>query len=97
MAVELATSLEGQLGIEVSALSLSDAPTIERIAARVAQYLRPAAQADGPALSQSDLAEQVRLVAGRHASEISSEVVAEFTAEIEAAAAPIPRILGQTS
>ena len=42
MAVELATSIEGRLGVQLSALALSDAPTIERASrARIAQQLRP--------------------------------------------------------
>jgi NADPH:quinone reductase-like Zn-dependent oxidoreductase/acyl carrier protein len=98
MAVELATSLEGRLGIEVTALTLSDAPTIERIAARVVQYLRPAGPpAEGSTPEASGLAEQIRQIAARHAGEISTEVVTEFSAEMgKAAAAPVTRIIGQT-
>jgi len=97
MAVELATSLESQMGIEISALSLGDAATIERIAARVARQLRPAAdQPDGSAGGDGDLAEQVRQVAARHAGEVSVAVVTELGAELQSAA-PAQRIIGRMS
>jgi hypothetical protein len=98
MAVELATALQCRIGIEVSALSLSDAASVGRIAARVAQYLRPAArESGGDAVAVSDLAERVRQVAAQHAGEVSGEVVAEFSAEFQNAAAPAQRLIGQTS
>jgi acyl transferase domain-containing protein/NADPH:quinone reductase-like Zn-dependent oxidoreductase/acyl carrier protein len=97
MAVELATSLESQMGIEISALSLGDAATIERIAARVARQLRPAAhQPEGSAGNGGDLAEQVRQVAVRHAGEVSLEVVTELGSELQSAA-PAQRIIGRKS
>jgi NADPH:quinone reductase-like Zn-dependent oxidoreductase/acyl carrier protein/short-subunit dehydrogenase len=98
MAVELATSLDCQIGIEISALSLSDAATVERIAARVAHHLRPAggAAADASA-GDGDIAAQVRQVAARHAGEVSGEIVAELSTEMQGAVAPVARIIGQSS
>ncbi len=87
MAVELASSLEGSLGIQLSALSLSDAPTVERIAARLADQLRPAAEEPSAGVAAtSDTSDQVRLLAARHAAEVSEQAAAEFSAELDGGA-----------
>jgi acyl transferase domain-containing protein/acyl carrier protein len=87
MAIELATSIESRLAIQLSALSLTDGPTIERIAARITkQLLRP----DGPAVEvsseRSALAEQAQLLAQQHAPSITQEEAARMSEEIRAAA-----------
>ncbi|MGH8290027.1 MAG: SDR family NAD(P)-dependent oxidoreductase [Steroidobacteraceae bacterium] len=95
MAVELAASVEDTIGVPLSALSLGDAPTVERIAARLAQQLRPAHDADPAsnptrAASADGLEEQVRATAARHASEMSDAEAAGFSADLRhAAAAPL--------
>jgi phthiocerol/phenolphthiocerol synthesis type-I polyketide synthase C len=81
MAVELATSLEARLGVQLSAMSLSDGPTIERIAARIARQVRPDDESGEPA-AEGGLAEQVRYVAAQHASEVSEGAVKEFSEEM---------------
>jgi phthiocerol/phenolphthiocerol synthesis type-I polyketide synthase C len=98
MAVELATSIEGRLGIQLSALALSDTPTIERIAARIVQQLRPCK--DEPPASAADdvaLANQVRVMATQHASEMTQDEAATFTAEMQSSAAPISLTARQSS
>jgi NADPH:quinone reductase-like Zn-dependent oxidoreductase/acyl carrier protein len=90
MAVELAASIDLRLGVQLSALSLGDAPTIERIAARIARQLRPDAESADSAVTSGDLADQVRLVAARHATEMSEDEVASVDAQIRGPiAAPI--------
>jgi acyl carrier protein len=90
MAVELAASIDLRLGVQFSALSLGDAPTIERIAARIAQQLRPDAESADYAVTSGDLTDQVRLVAARHATEMSEDEVASLDAQIRGPiAAPI--------
>ena len=97
MAVELATSIEGRLGIQLSALALSNAHTIERIAARIAQQLRPSD--DGShATTANDvtLAGQARMMAAQHASEITHEEANALSTEMETSA-PISLTAGQSS
>ena len=91
MAVELSMSLETRVGVQLAALSLSDGPTIERIAARLAQQLRP--RIETPAENRGDqqtLADRVRLAAARHMSEVSEKDTAEVAAEIGSHTAPMP-------
>jgi acyl carrier protein len=82
MAVELATSIDLRLGVQLSALSLGDAPTVERIAARIAHQLRPDGESAANDATSADLSEQVRLVAARHATEMSEDEVASVGARI---------------
>ncbi len=82
MAVELATSIEVRLGVQLSAMSLSDGPTIERIAARIARQLRPANDGGEAAPGNYGLIDQVRFVAARHASTMSETEVREFSEEM---------------
>jgi phthiocerol/phenolphthiocerol synthesis type-I polyketide synthase C len=98
MAVELATSIESRLGIQLSAMALSDTPTIERIAARIVQQLRPGRddqQVGAPA--DVALTDQVRMMAAQHASEMSHDEATAFSAELQSAAAPISLTAGQSS
>jgi acyl carrier protein len=90
MAIELATSIENRLAIQLSALSLTDGPTIERIAARIAKQLRPESDADSSAPSQGgELLEQVQRLAQQHAGEISSREATQLSEEISGSAAPM--------
>ncbi|HUE30470.1 MAG TPA: SDR family NAD(P)-dependent oxidoreductase, partial [Verrucomicrobiae bacterium] len=82
MAVELATSLEVRLGVPLSAMSLSDGPTIERIAARIARQVCPGDDLPADSDAEGGLAERVRFVAAQHASEVSDGAVQEFSAEL---------------
>ncbi len=79
MAVELAVSIETRLGVQLSALSLGDGPTIERIAGRVARQLRPD---DDLAGGSGDVTAQVRLEVARHATEMSEQEATQIGAEI---------------
>jgi acyl transferase domain-containing protein/NADPH:quinone reductase-like Zn-dependent oxidoreductase/acyl carrier protein len=81
MAVELATSIEARLGIQLSALSLSDGPTIERVVERILRQLRP--DEEGAEAAPNEVAEQVRAVAAQHASEVGEHEAASFTAEFQ--------------
>jgi phthiocerol/phenolphthiocerol synthesis type-I polyketide synthase C len=97
MAVELATSIEGRLGIQLSALALSNAPTIERIAARIAQQLRPTADgAPTNTANEVTLASQARMMAAQHASELTHEEANTLSTEMETSA-PISLTAGQSS
>ena len=97
MAVELATSIEGRLGVQLSALALSDAPTIERIGTRIAQQLRPNGEETHVETAGDALAHQVRAMAAQHASEITHEEAAALSTEMQNAAAPISLTAGQGS
>jgi len=97
MAVELASSIESRLAIQISALALTDAPTVERIAARLAQQLRPADRDSAGEAQESDLAEEVRLLTAQHASEMSEEMASEFAAEIRGSSAPVSLTARQRS
>jgi phthiocerol/phenolphthiocerol synthesis type-I polyketide synthase C len=81
MAVELAASIEDRLGVRLSALSLGDAPTIERIAARLAQQLRPDRE-EACAAPVDTLADQVRTLAAQHATEVSDAQAAQFSTDL---------------
>lgn len=82
MAVELAASIEDRLGLHLSAFSLSDAPTVERIAARLAQQLHPGSEADVAHPARDELAEHVRSLAAQHASEVSEAEADSFSAAL---------------
>jgi len=101
MAVELSLSLETRIGVQLSALALSDGPTVERIAARIAQQMQPGDEAgaatDNGGDASDSLAEQVRLVAERHASEVSDKETREVSAEISASSTPMPLTCGRQS
>ena len=88
MAVELATSIEGRLGVQLSALALSDAPTIERIGARIAQQLRPNSDEAHVEAAGDALAHQVRAIAAQHANEMTHEEAAAFSTELRSTTAP---------
>jgi len=82
MAVELAASIERRLGIELSALSLSDGPTLERVVDRIARQLHT----DGASTAQDgegELTERVRAVVARHASEMGAEFATEVGAALQ--------------
>jgi NADPH:quinone reductase-like Zn-dependent oxidoreductase/acyl carrier protein/NADP-dependent 3-hydroxy acid dehydrogenase YdfG len=97
MAVELATSIEGRLGIQLSALALSDAPTIERIAAQIVQRVRPNNGGSHAApTDEFSSASQVRMMAAQHASEITHDEAKALTADMETSA-PISLTAGQGS
>jgi acyl transferase domain-containing protein/NADPH:quinone reductase-like Zn-dependent oxidoreductase/NADP-dependent 3-hydroxy acid dehydrogenase YdfG/acyl carrier protein len=98
MAVELAASIEGRLGIQLSALALSDAPTIERIAARIVQQLHP--NRDEPQAGTAGdvaLGDQVRLMVVQHASEMTHEEATALSAEIQSNITPISLTAGHGS
>jgi acyl transferase domain-containing protein/NADPH:quinone reductase-like Zn-dependent oxidoreductase/acyl carrier protein/short-subunit dehydrogenase len=97
MAVELATSIEGRLGIHLSALALTDAPTIERIAARIVQQLRPNDDEEQTTSKHHvTLASHARMMASQHASEITHEEASALSTELETSA-PISLTAGQGS
>jgi hypothetical protein len=96
MAVELATSMEARLGIQLSALALSGGPTIENVVERVLRLLHPAEDNVAQDRRDTELAAQVLVVAAQHMGELSAENATEFGAEIGAAsAAPLSLTAGQ--
>jgi phthiocerol/phenolphthiocerol synthesis type-I polyketide synthase C len=81
MAVELATSIEARLDIQLSALALSGGPTIESVVEKIARLLHTsevAAPADGSAA----LSAQALVIAAQHMDDLSSEYIAEISTEI---------------
>jgi acyl transferase domain-containing protein/NADPH:quinone reductase-like Zn-dependent oxidoreductase/NAD(P)-dependent dehydrogenase (short-subunit alcohol dehydrogenase family)/acyl carrier protein len=84
MAVELATSIEARLGIQLSALSLGDGPTIERVVRRIVQQLRPGESGAERAEGGDELVEQVRAVAARHASDLDLHEAEALSADLKA-------------
>ena len=96
MAVELAASVEDRLGLHLSALSLNDSPTVEQIAARLAQQLHAGGEMDETRAAPDELTEHVRAVAAQHASEMSEAEVVSFSTMLRQSAGA-PLIAGQTS
>jgi phthiocerol/phenolphthiocerol synthesis type-I polyketide synthase C len=95
MAVELATSIEARLDIQLSALALSGGPTIASVVERITRLLHPAADQTA-AVGDAALAEQVLAVAEQHIAGLTAENIAEFSAEIGAAdTAPLSLTAGQ--
>jgi phthiocerol/phenolphthiocerol synthesis type-I polyketide synthase C len=82
MAVELATSIDMRLDIQLSALALSGGPTTESVVERIVRLLH---RGDDPApldLGNGSLAAQVLAVSAQHIADLSAEDAAEFTAEL---------------
>jgi phthiocerol/phenolphthiocerol synthesis type-I polyketide synthase C len=94
MAVELATSLEARLDIQLSALALSGGPTIESVVERIIRLLHPS-EDPVPVEAGAALVAQVLDVAAQHLGDLSTENAAQFGAEIAAAAAPRSLTAGQ--
>jgi NADPH:quinone reductase-like Zn-dependent oxidoreductase/acyl carrier protein/NADP-dependent 3-hydroxy acid dehydrogenase YdfG len=96
MAVELATSIDMRLDIQLSALALSGGPTIESIVERIVRLVHPG---DDPALVEPGnglLEAQVLAVSAQHIAGLSAEDAAEFTAELgDLGAAPRSLTAGQ--
>jgi acyl carrier protein len=95
MAVELATSIEARLGIQLSALALSGGPTIESVVERIIRLLHPAEGEATAVAGDAALEAQVLAVAEQHMGGLTAENAAEFSAEIGAAAAPLSLTAGQ--
>jgi phthiocerol/phenolphthiocerol synthesis type-I polyketide synthase C len=93
MAVELATSIEARLDIQLSALALSGGPTIESVVERITRLLHPAEDQAAAAAGNAALEAQVLAVAEQH---MGGGLTAENAAEIGAAvAAPLSLSAGQ--
>jgi phthiocerol/phenolphthiocerol synthesis type-I polyketide synthase C len=95
MAVELATSIEARLDIQLSALALSGGPTIESVVERVIRLLHPAEDHAVAVTGDAALEAQVLAVAEQHMDALSVENAAQFSADIGAAAAPLSLTVGQ--
>jgi phthiocerol/phenolphthiocerol synthesis type-I polyketide synthase C len=96
MAVELATSIEARLDIQLSALALSGGPTIESVVERIVRLLHPSEVLAAPDAGNAALVEEVLVfVAAQHLGDLSAENAAEFSAEISAAAVPLSLTAGQ--
>ena len=97
MAVELATSIEARLDIQLSALALSGGPTIENVVERVIRLLHPAEQT-AVTVGEAALEAQVIAMVEQHggiSAENAAEFSAQFSAEIGGAATPLPLTAGQ--
>jgi acyl carrier protein len=84
MAIELATSIENRLAIQLSALSLTDGPTIERIAARITRQLRPEGEGAAENVRGNELLEQVQRLAHQHAPDLTREEASQISEEVRA-------------
>jgi phthiocerol/phenolphthiocerol synthesis type-I polyketide synthase C len=90
MAVELATSIESALDIQLSALALSGGPTIESVVDRITRLLHPSEDPAAEGAAAAGLAAQVLAIAAQHVGDLSVAIAAEFGADIgTAAAAPL--------
>jgi acyl carrier protein len=96
MAVELSTSIERRLDIQLSALALSGGPTIESVVERIVRLMHPA---DDPALVEpgnGSLEAQVRAVSEQHFASLSAADAAELTAALsDSGAAPLSLTAGR--
>ena len=90
MAVELVTSIEARLDIQLSALAVSGGPTIESVVERIIRLLHPAEEPASANSGGAALAEQVLAVASQHSAGLTAENAVEFSAAIGAAATPLP-------
>jgi phthiocerol/phenolphthiocerol synthesis type-I polyketide synthase C len=98
MAVELATSLEARLDIQLSALALSGGPTIAAVVERIVRLMHPVEDTAPASGGTSELAAQALAVAAQHVTDLGVEHAAELGAEIAAAgAAPLSLTAGQRS
>jgi phthiocerol/phenolphthiocerol synthesis type-I polyketide synthase C len=96
MAVELATSIESALDIQLSALALSGGPTIESVVDRIVRLLHPSEDATGQGAAGAERAAQVLAVATQHLDELSVDIAVEFGVEMaSAAAAPLSLTAGK--
>jgi acyl transferase domain-containing protein/NADPH:quinone reductase-like Zn-dependent oxidoreductase/acyl carrier protein/NADP-dependent 3-hydroxy acid dehydrogenase YdfG/SAM-dependent methyltransferase len=95
MAVELVTSIEARLDIQLSALAVSGGPTIESVVERIVRLLHPAEEHASSDSGGAALAEQVFAVASQHIAGLTAENAVEFSAAIGAAAAPLSLTAGQ--
>ena len=94
MAVELATSLEARLDIQLSALALGGSPTIESIVERIVRLLQPS-EGSATAAGNDPLVDHVLEVAAQHMDPLSVETASLFSAEIGAAEVPLSLTAGQ--
>jgi hypothetical protein len=96
MAVELSTSIERRLDIQLSALALSGGPTIESVVERIVRLMHPT---DDPALVEpgnGSLEAQVRAASEQHVASLSAADAAELTAALsDSGAAPLSLTAGQ--
>jgi phthiocerol/phenolphthiocerol synthesis type-I polyketide synthase C len=96
MAVELAASIETQLGIQLSALALSGGPSIESVVERVVRLLHAGEDPATTGADETALAAQVLVVASQHLGDLTAENAAEFSAKMSVAAAtPLSLTAGQ--
>ena len=72
MAVELAVAVESRFGIRLSVISLSDSPTISKLATAIIEQLRGEDAASAPASHAEGTRVQIERVASQHAVELSA-------------------------
>jgi phthiocerol/phenolphthiocerol synthesis type-I polyketide synthase C len=82
MGVELATAVESRFGIRLSAMALSENPSIHKLAERILALLRGAVENT----EQSAATTQVKQVLAFHAVEATDEAIAEFAQELHSTA-----------
>jgi len=83
MGVELVVALESRFGVKLPVMSLSESPTIDKLAARIAAQLRGSGEAEAES-ADARVLDQVRQVASQHAAEITEDAVARFAEDIRA-------------
>lgn len=81
MGVELMTSLETNLGLSIPIMALSEGPTINRLAERLAHVIRPPDNTEEA--TSSPLAEHARQIIAQHGAEISTSDLAELVTDIQ--------------
>jgi hypothetical protein len=66
MAVELALGLEQRFGIRLPAMMINEAPTVERVAGRIARMIASETEASGDAVGEPEDVAAVIDLARRH-------------------------------
>jgi len=82
MGVELIGALESLFGVRLPPMVLSQAPTLEKLAAHLLQQLKGNGEAQEGAGEQQELLLQARQLAEQHGAEVSAESLAQLAEEL---------------
>lgn len=88
MAVELASTLEESLEIKLPMMALSEGPTIQKLADRIAEMVLSDTQGTSEESSRDALQDSVRMLAAQHgADELSEQEIDEIATDISRSSA----------
>jgi acyl carrier protein len=94
MGMELVAAVEERFGVNLPIMALSEGPTISRLVERIIRQLK--APESGAEAQGSELNEQVRSMAARHASEADTAAIDEVVAAVEDGGAGKQGLLDRT-